>query len=88
MGSLLLLFPDRDFSSPTTDHKAERGEVAPRVSGRARARRAGSLSFGAQPAAEATHTVSQLITESEPKGRHVPSLSGHLLCELSDLLFQ
>lgn len=37
---------------------------------------------------EATQTVSQLITETEPKGRHVPSLSGHLLCELSDLLFQ
>ena len=37
---------------------------------------------------EATQTVSQLITETEPKRRHVPSLSGHLLCELSDLLFQ
>jgi len=37
---------------------------------------------------EATQNVSQLITETEPKGRHVPSLSGHLLCELSDLLFQ
>lgn len=35
-----------------------------------------------------SRAVPQLVTETAPEGRHLPSLSGHLLCELSDLLFQ